>query len=201
MNKIGIVGVILALIGLLLPWWEIGLSVWETTNGKTVTISASISVFLYQISSRNFNPPQTITIDVIPFILFVLPLIFISIGLGLKGCLIDNEKKEKVLLISAGSLMMLSTVIFAFTLQAELLASPPAPYFFFDYPGREPPYCLVPIPKVGIFSNGTSTFEGVSMNYSSYLSIGFWFTISAAIVLLIASQRLSIYRALYKSSF
>ena len=201
MNKIGIVGVILALIGLLLPWWEIDLSARETTNGKTVTISASISVFLYQISSKNFNPPQTITIDAIPFILFVLPLIFISISLGLTGCLINDEKKEKVLLISAGSLMMLSTVIFAFALQVELLTSPPAPYFFFYYPEREPPYSLVPIPKVGIFSNGTSTFEGVSMNYSSYLSIGFWLTISAAIILLIASQRLSIYRALYKSSF
>ena len=191
LNKIGIFGVILALIGLFLPWWEIDLSAWETTNGKTVTTSASISVFLYQIGSKNL-PLQTITIDVIPFTSSVLPLILISISLGIAGCLINDERKEKALLILAGSLMILPTVVFASTLQVELLASPPAPYFPFFHPEQVPSLTLVPIPKVGIFSSGMSTFEGISINYSSYLHIGFWLTITAAIVLLIASRRASI---------
>ena len=200
LNKIGIIGVILALIGLLLPWWEMDLSAWETTNGKTITTSASISVYLYQISSKNF-PSQTITIDEIPFISLVLPLVLISIGLGIAGCLVDDEKKEEALLILAGSLMILSTVVFVFILQVELLASPPASFFLFFHPERATIFTLVPVPKVGIFSNGMSTFEGISMDYSSYLYVGFWLTITAAIVLLIASRRESIYRRIMEISY
>ncbi len=190
LNRIGVVGVILALIGLFLPWWEISLSVWEATNNVMVKTSASISVFPYQISSKSFPAPQTIAINVIPFVLCVMPFVVVGAELGIAGCAAgDDEEKEKILLILAGSSTLLSTIMFAFMLQVELLASPPASYFFFGYPGRVPPYSLVPIPKVGIFSNGTSTFEEVSINYSSYLSIGFWLTVIAAVVMLIASRR------------
>jgi hypothetical protein len=189
LNKVGVVGVVLALIGLFLPWWEINLSVWETVDRETIIWSAGISVYPYQISSKNFPAPQTIAISLLPFLLFVLPFIVIGILSGAAGCIIDDEEKEKNLLILAGFSTLLSTIMFIFMLQVELLKTPPAPYFFLSYPGRVPSYSLVPIPKVGIFSNSGSTFEEVSLYYSSYLSIGFWLTVIAAAVILYASRR------------
>jgi hypothetical protein len=182
LNKVGIVGVVLALIGLFLPWWEINLSVWETVNKETSIWSAGVSVYPYQISSKNFPTPQTIAINIISFLLFVLPSIVIGILLGVVGCVIDDEEKEKISLILAGLSMLFSTIMFIFMLQVELLATPPAPYFFALMHA-------VPIPNVGIFSNCGSTFEGASLYYSSYLSIGFWLTVISGAIMLNASRK------------
>jgi len=191
LNKVGIAGGVLALISLLLPWWEMSLNVWETTNNPSISIcwSSSISIFPYQISSRNFPAPQTVTIDITPFILFVLPFVVIGGILGVAGSVVDDEEKGKALLFVSGLLTLLSIILFAFMLQIVLLGSPPAPYFFLSYPGRVPPYSLVPIPKMGLFSQGISTFENVSISYSSYLSIGFWTAAIAAVVILIALRK------------
>jgi hypothetical protein len=190
LNKVGIVGVVLAFIGLFLPWWEINFSVWETVNKEeTAMQSAGISVFPYQTSSRNFPASQTIALNMIPFLLFVLPLIVIGILLGTVGSVIDDEEKERILLILAGLLTLFSTILFIFMLQVELWAAPPAPYFFLSYLGQVFSHSLVPIPKVGIFSNGESAFEEASLHYSSYLSIGFWLAVIAAAVMLFASRK------------
>jgi len=189
LNKVGIVGGVLALISLLLPWWEMNLSVWETTNKMVIAQAASIYIFPYQISSKNFPAPQTISIDITPFILSVMPFVVLGIILGIAGSVLGDGEKEKNLLISGGFFTLFSTIVFAFMLQSMLSELPPAPYFFLSYPGREPPYSLVPIPKVGLFSNSVSTFEAASINYSSYLSIGFWIAAIAAVTMLIASRR------------
>jgi len=188
LNKVGVVGVVLALIGLFLPWWEINLSVCETVNSwvtgnreATIWWSAGISVYPYQIT-KNSPTLRAIAIRIIPFLYFVLPLIVIGILLGVAGCITGDEKKEEILLILAGSLTLFSTIMFIFVLQVELLVAPPAIHFF----GL---MHAVPIPKVGIFSNGGSTFEGTSLYYSSYLSIGFWLTVIAAAVILYASRK------------
>jgi hypothetical protein len=106
----------------------------------------------------------------------------IGILLGVTGCVIDDEKKEEILLILAGSSTLFSTIMFIFMLHVELLVVPPALHFF----GLEH---AVSIPKVGIFSNGESTFEGASLHYSSYLSIGFWLTVISGAVMLYASRK------------
>lgn len=186
LNKVGIVGGVLALISLLLPWWEMNLNAWEQMNGRVIHYFARLSLFLYKISSENFPAWQTVTIDILHIYFIILPTVVISGALGVAASVGGDGEKEKTLLFLAGLLTLFSIILFASSLQNTLSKSPPAPYFLLSYPGRVPPYSLAPIPKVGLFSQGVFAFENVSISYSSYLSFGFWTAAIAAVVILIA---------------
>lgn len=75
-----------------------------------------------------------------------------------------------MILIVAGILALLSIIIFAAGLQGELSKAPPVSGF----------------PEVGLFSSGSWSFMGASMDYSSYLSFGFWLALIAAILAFIS---------------
>lgn len=101
-------------------------------------------------------------------------LALIVIG-GILGILDSVKFGKRKLIAIGGVLVLLSAVIFAAGLQMELSKAPPAEDF----------------PMVNLFSSGSYDSEsaGVSMNYSSYLSFGFWLAIVAAFIMLFVSMK------------
>jgi tellurite resistance protein TehA-like permease len=71
----------------------------------------------------------------------------------------------------AGILALLSIIIFAIGLQGELSTAVP----------------VAGLPEVGLFSSGSYSLLGVSMDYSTYLTFGFWLALIAAIIAFVAS--------------
>ncbi|MEM2971205.1 MAG: hypothetical protein QW270_02115 [Candidatus Bathyarchaeia archaeon] len=68
---------------------------------------------------------------------------------------------------------MLSIIIFAVGLQSEISKAP----------------TIAGGPMVGLFSSGSYNFMGLSMDYSTYLSFGFWLALVAAIIMLVAPMK------------
>ncbi|MEM2987417.1 MAG: hypothetical protein QXK26_00075 [Candidatus Bathyarchaeia archaeon] len=169
-NYVGVIGGILAFISLALPWWTLTFS----SSVMGFTISADVSIYPYRgaISFMGF------TMDIPINLWFGLAsLAFIIIGgiLGIVGSI--TQAKGKAALIIGGFLALLSIIVFAAGLQSEFSkgTSIPSPV-----PGESP----LEIPAVGLFSNGTWNLMGTSLNYTSYLSFGFWLALVAAILML-----------------
>lgn len=134
-----------------------------------VTFSGDVSIFLYQATSSFMGISQTVTID-LWFCWVALALIVIAGVAGIAGSAVVGDNGKRILLI-AGILALLSIVIFAVGLQNELLKTPPVSGF----------------PSVGLFSSGSFIFMGeMSMQYSSYLTIGFWLALIAAVMAFVA---------------
>lgn len=165
-NYIGIIGGILAFISLALPWWTVTLS----SSIMELTYSADISVYLYQVTVSAMGFSMTITMD-IWFGWVALALVAIGGLLGIVGSMVID--KRKMVLIIGGILVLLSLIIFAAGLQNELSKAPLTSGF----------------PTFGLFSSGSIDFMEISMNYSSYLSFGFWLALVAAIIMFVAAMR------------
>lgn len=165
-NYIGIVGGILAFISLALPWWTMSMS----SSIMTMSYSVDVSVYPYQAKASAMGMSITFTME-LWFGWVALVLVVLGGLLGILGSLLSNQRKR--LLISGGVLALLSIVIFAIGLQNELLKAPVVPGF----------------PTVGLFSSSSYDYLGASMNYSTYLSFGFWLALVAAIIMFIASMR------------
>ncbi|MGQ9641750.1 MAG: hypothetical protein ACUVUF_06480 [Candidatus Bathycorpusculaceae bacterium] len=130
-----------------------------------ITVGGDVSIFLYQVTASSMGVAQTVTME-LWFCWVALALIVIAGVAGIVGSVLIGEKGKRILLI-AGILALLSIIIFAVGLQNELSKAPPVPGF----------------PSVGLFSSGSFTFmEEMSMQYSSYLTIGFWLALVAAIM-------------------
>jgi hypothetical protein len=167
-NYIGVIAGILAFISLALPWWVMSMS----ATALEITVSGDISMFLYQTTSSVMGMSQTVTMD-LWFCWIVLALILIAGVAGIVGSVLIGKNGKTVLLI-AGILALLSIIIFAIGLQSELSKAPPVPGF----------------PSVGLFSSGSFNFmEGISMQYSSYLTFGFWLALIAAILAFVSLLR------------
>jgi hypothetical protein len=148
-NFIGIVAGILAFVSLALPWWTMGITV--------QTVSFSISVYLYQITSSLGGAAvaggwYTYT-----------ALAFVVIG-GLLAIVGSVTALGKKMLLGGGVLALLSIIVFAVGLQMDISSS------------------TLGTAGVGLFSSGT--YLGYS--YSSYLSFGFWLALVAAIIAFVA---------------
>lgn len=163
LNYIGIIGAILAFVSIALPWWTMSMS----ATAMEVTFSADVSVYLYQASASAMGVSQTVTME-LWFGWAALALVVLGGVLGIVGGAIPD--KGKMVLVVGGILALLSIVIFAVGLQTELSKAPPVSGF----------------PGVGLFSSGSYNFMGASMNYSTYLSFGFWLALVAMILMFVA---------------
>jgi len=175
----GIVGAAMSFISLVLPWWTITIDNSPVVYGPLVHApifyysSYSISIYTYQSSAITIaGTPTTIGISTW-YAWAALVLVVASGVLGIVGSLIQNARK---ILASGGLLALLSTIIFATGLQIEL-----------SMPGSHVLSGIsIGTTKVGLFSNGIA---GGVIHYTTYLSIGFWLALAAAIVLLAISMR------------
>lgn len=158
-NVIGIVGVIIAFIGLALPWWTMTMS--ATVLGNIYSYSASI--YPYQATVSVAGTSVTAQLD-IWYGWAALALIVVGGLLGIAGSLIQGARR---ILTLGGVLALLSIIVFAAGLQNELSNT------------------LVESgwPAVGLFSSGTFS----EFNYTTYLSFGFWLALVGAIIMLAAS--------------
>ena len=168
-NYIGIVAGILALISLALPWWTMTIS--GTFMGGDISVYTHDAKVTREIIG--FKETKSIVDDFsIWYGYAALALIVIAGVAGIVGSLVVG-KNGKVILIVAGILALLSIIIFAAGLQSELSKlSKKAPV-----PG---------FPTVGLFSSGSWSYMGATMDYSTYLTFGFWLALVAAIIAFIS---------------
>jgi len=159
-NYIGIAAGIIAFISLAWPWWTFIMS--AETMGFSVSVDLSVS--LYQARASAMGMSQTVTMD-LWFGWAALALILIAALGAIVGSTIIGKTGKTIILV-AGILALLSIIVFAAGLQNELSKAPPASGF----------------PKVGLFSTGSWNLMGTSMDYSSYLTFGFWLALIAAIL-------------------
>jgi hypothetical protein len=161
-NIIGIVGGIIAFISLALPWWTMTVS---GTSG--LSFSGGVSIYPYQATAAAEGVSLHVTID-IWYGWAALVLVVMGGLLGIVGSLVQSTR---LILVAGGLLALLSIVIFAVGLQSELSKST----------------LVSGWPVVALFSSNGS-FMGY-LNYTAYLSLGFWLALVSAITMLVASRR------------
>jgi len=174
-NFIGISGAIIAFISLVLPWWTMTLS----GSMTTITIGATVSVYPCQATVSTLGLTMSL-----PMNMWYgwLSLAFIIIGalLAIVGSLTVYAQRK--LLSVAVTLVFLSIVIFAKGLDMQLSELSSMPFATTTISGFS---------GIGLFSGGTinATYAGVEVfiNYSSYLSFGFWLGFIAMIIIAIAA--------------
>lgn len=162
-NYIGIVGAIIAFVSIALPWWSMTLS----TSALGISYSGSVSIYPYQatVSAVGFSASLSLNLW---YGWVALLLIIVGGILGIAGSLLT---KGRILIFGGGLLALLSIAIFAVGLQSDL-SQPLATGF----------------PQAGLFSSGTYTLGLGSVDYSTYLSYGFWLALAAAIIMLVAMR-------------
>jgi len=163
-NYIGIVTAIIAFISLALPWWTMTMS----AEAMGIKVSADVSIYPSQATASAMGVSQSVAME-LWFGWATLALIIIAGVAAIVGSLIIG-KTGKMILMVVGILTLLSIMIFALGLQGELSKGVP----------------VIGFPEVGLFSSGSWSFMGVSMDYSSYLSFGFWLALVAAIIAFIS---------------
>jgi hypothetical protein len=155
-NIIAIIGAVIALIGLVLPWWTMSLS--GSSLIPPITLQYSASIYLYQTTASGVGTsvtgPMNFWYGWVAFILLVLGALF-----GLAGGMLP----ARAILVIGGILALLSVIIFAAGLQNDLTRTSS-------------------LSGIGLFSSGS--FLGYS--YTSYLSFGFWLALIGAILMLTA---------------
>ena len=170
LNYIGIVAGIIAFISLALPWWTMAIS----AEAMGVKVSGDVSVYTYEakmtLEAMGIKQSQSVPMD-LWYANAALALVIIAGVAGIVGSLIVG-KNGKMILVVAGILALLSIIIFAVGLQGELSEAVP----------------VSGSPEVGLFSSGSYTDPslGVSMDYSTYLTFGFWLALVAAIIAFIS---------------
>jgi uncharacterized membrane protein len=135
---------------------------------------AYVSVFLYQAKttfpgfSPNYQLPSHLDLW---FGWIALALVIFGGLLGIVGGLFRHRKA----ILVGGAIALVSMAVFAVGLQSAI------------WKGTTNPWGIA---VAGIFSSGT-IYQGSMISYVSYttyLSIGFWITLAAAITMLIASR-------------
>lgn len=133
-----------------------------------VELSVDTSVYPHQATASTMGMSATVAME-LWYGWAALVLIVIAGIASIVGSLIIG-KTGKMLLIVAGILALLSIIIFAVGLQGELSKAPPVSGY----------------PSVDLFSSGSWDYMGVTMDYSSYLTFGFWLALVAAILAFIS---------------
>lgn len=161
LNIIGIIGAIIALIGLVLPWWTVTLSI-----SVGISLSYSASIYLYQTTASGVGTFITREMNLwygwVAFAFLVLGAFF-----GIAGSIIP---KARVILATGGILGLLSAIVFAVGLQNDLSSTPT-------------------LSGVGLFSSGSFSGFGSTYSYMSYLSFGFWLALVGSIIMIAASLK------------
>ena len=135
-----------------------------------MTVGVDVLVYPYEVKMSAMGVSASVPMD-LWYANAALALIIIASVAGIVGSLIVG-KNGKMILVVAGILALLSIIIFAVGLQGELSN-----------------LTAVGLPEVGLFSSGTWSFMGASLNYSTYLSFGFWLALVAAIIAFISSGK------------
>jgi phosphoglycerol transferase MdoB-like AlkP superfamily enzyme len=166
-NIISIIGAVIALIGLVLPWWTITYSVEPGIMIPTGTITSySASIYTYQTTATSYGTTVTGQMN-----LWYGWAAFTLLMLGaLVGIAFSLIPRARALLAIGGALALLSVIVFAAGLQNDLSTTSG-------------------LSGIGLLSSGTTSVLGVSYNYTTYLTFGFWLALVGAIVMLFASLR------------
>jgi hypothetical protein len=161
LNNLGILGAIVALASLVMPWWNMTASVPIVSLGNSTAID--FPLYLYSISARLFaNPPSQVISLNLWFCWVTLALVALSDILAIVGSMIIG-KGRRILLIG-GVIGLLSIVVFAVGLQIELS-------------------------DAGSGLDLFKTASGTWGTLTTYLSFGFWGALVAAVTMLLAAMR------------
>jgi len=149
------------IVGGILAFISLILAWWTVTFSYSgLPISVDASLYLYQFTAVGISLTTSI-----PWYCWVtLALIVVGGVLGIVGSV---TKFGKRFIAVGGALALLSIIVFAAGFQVSGLP-------------------FLGISGLGFFSSGTLTLGSLSVNYSSYLSFGFWIALFSAIVLFIA---------------
>jgi hypothetical protein len=161
-NVIGIVGGIIALISLALPWWTMTAS----TSAYFFNYSGTASIYPYQATANYAGVSAAVNIN----IWYGWAALILVVFGGLMGIIGSIARNARTILVAGGLLALLSIIVFAVGLQNALSST----------------VVLTGYPIVGLFSSGS--LSGYA-NYSTYLSYGFWLALVAAITMLVASLK------------
>ncbi|MEM3823502.1 MAG: hypothetical protein QXH87_01065, partial [Candidatus Bathyarchaeia archaeon] len=146
------------------------------------SISVDVSIYPYKgtVSTSMMGIPISLDIPMNVWYCWVA-LVLIVVGgiLGILGSIM--HVREKMVLAAGGALALLSILIFAVGLQSELSSgmSTPLPMGM----------GTLQLPELGLFSSGSFIFMDVPINYSTYLSFGFWLALVAAILMFVAIKK------------
>jgi hypothetical protein len=169
---LGIVGGVIALLSLALPWWTVTFS-WNMMG--IAQNQTWVLVYLFQAIaglSGHYNFPPSSHVD-LWFGWIALGLLVVG---GLLGILGGLRQRVKMILVG-GLLVLASMTVFAVGLQNELWKGPIDPWGF---------------PVSGLFSSGIAVsrtliplpLEGIT--YMAYLTYGFWIALASAVIMFAA---------------
>ncbi len=165
-NIIGIIGGILALVSLVLPWWTMSVSNSLTTYGN---LSFDVSVYPYMAGISKFDMSGGLSLWY-----GWVALVLIIIG-GLLGIVSSLQRGKAKLLSIGGALVLFSILIFAVGLQLD----------FLNVPSTEG------TPAFALFGSGFLSESGYNVSYNAYLSFGFWLALATALLMLVASRKIT----------
>jgi hypothetical protein len=171
MNFIGIMGGILGFVGLVLPWWTMTVS---SSYGGT-SAAADISIYLYRatISGPGISESQ----GTAWYGYSVMAILLIGSVIAITGSVITT--KRKALLAAGGALALVAVILFPVAFQLDISNA------LANTAGVVPSGL-----NVGLFVSDSFDYQGyITLNYSSYLSFGFWLALTGAILMLVAAIR------------
>jgi len=142
-----------------------------------VGLSGDFSIYPYQARVSMMGFSAGVPVD-LWYGWVALAFVVVGGALAIAGSLIAYGKK---LILVGGALVILSISIFAIGLQMWLSTMTSLPAGAIGFTG---------LSGVGLFSSGTASFgtggTTMTMNYSTYLSFGFWLALVSAIVMFVA---------------
>jgi len=162
-NYLAIIGGIMALASLALPWWTMTVSANE--------IDTSVNVYPHSAIVNGKMVKLSVTQLMFGWAALVFAVIGGFVGV-IAGALPNKAKRYYGRRLNFGSLGFFSVVLFAIVLQRELLD---------DSLG-------IGALNVSLLGSGQLYFAdyGINANYFAYLSYGFWLALAAAIILFFA---------------
>jgi len=185
-NYLGIVASIIAFVSLALPWWTMPIS--GTYMG--IKMSGDMSVYTHDarvtMEAMGFKATESIVDGFsIWYGYAALVLIVIAGVAGIVGSLIAG-KNGKMILLVAGTLALVSIIIFAVGLDHELVSPAEAT--------GGPEFTVVSASgSFGLFSSGSISVDVagtglMEFDYSTYLTFGFWLAVIATILTFVSLQ-------------
>jgi len=165
LNYLGFIGGILAFISLVLPWWAMSIS----GSAMEINVSDEVTLYLYQTRVTIIGLSVSASTNLPWYCSIALAFVVLGGLLGLAGSVIANGRR---IVLSLGAILAsFSVIIFAVGLQNQISNGS----------------LVSGLPTgVGLFSSGA---YGYGMDYSSYLSFGFWLALVAAIIMFVALTR------------
>ena len=135
------------------------------------TVSLELSVYPYRVIATFIGTPQNVALD-LWFGWSTLVLIILAGIIELAGSLVIGKTGKRILAIS-GIVLSISLIVFVIGLQNELTTT----------------LLTLGFPAVSVFSSGSYNFLGANMDYSSYLTFGFWIMSISTLLTVIAALK------------